>query len=121
MGGSTRNTKRHTHGFRRHRKLYDSLCQTPIGTYMPFDNHDYADDIIITTRTLENLQTQIQNLHLFLKYTRLEPETTKCEATWALWGYRNPPSMANTNLLRSQTNNIKFDDGTNIKYIPPDK
>jgi hypothetical protein len=88
---------------------------------MIYDDHGYADNISITTRTLENLQIQIKKLHLFSKYTRLELETSKCEATGALWGYGNPMSKANTNLLTSQISTIKFEDGTNIKYLPPDK
>jgi hypothetical protein len=38
-----------------------------------------------------------------------------------LWGYRNPMSTTNTNLLAKQISTIKFEDGTNIKYIPPNK
>jgi hypothetical protein len=43
--------------------------QIPTCTYMTYDNHEYANGIIITTRTLENLQTQIKKLYLFNKYT----------------------------------------------------
>ncbi len=68
------------------------LTKQPPGTYMAYDDHGYADGISITTGTLENLQKQIQELHLFSKYTGLELETTKCEATGALWGYGNPMS-----------------------------
>jgi len=75
--------------------------QTPTCTYMTYDDHGYADDISITTRTLENFQLQIKKLHLFDRYTRLELEKTKCEATGALWGYGTPLSRANTSLLRS--------------------
>jgi hypothetical protein len=92
--------------------------QKPTSTYMTYDKYGYADDINITTGTLENLQPQINKLHLFGKHTKLELETINCEATRALWGYGNPMSKANTNLLRSQINTIKFEDGTNIKYIP---
>jgi hypothetical protein len=66
---------------------------------MTYDDHGYADDISITTGTLENLQIQIKKLHLFNKYTGLELKTSKCEATRALWGYGNPMSTTNTNLL----------------------
>ncbi len=63
-----------------------------------------------------------KKLHLFSKYTGLELETSKCGATWALWGYGNPMSKANINLLINQINTIiKFEDGTNIKYLPPNK
>jgi hypothetical protein len=55
--------------------------EQPVGTYMSYDDHGYADDISITTGTLDNLQIQLTKLHLFSKYTGLELETTKCEAT----------------------------------------
>ncbi len=75
---------------------------------MTCNDHGYADDTIITTGTLENLQTQqIKNLHIFSKYTGLEVETTKCEATGALWGYGNPLSKPNSNLLMNQISTIK--------------
>jgi hypothetical protein len=88
---------------------------------MTYDDHGYADGISITTETLENLQIQIKKLCLFSKYTGLELETSKCEAIGPLWGYRNSMSKANINLLTNQINTIKFEDGTNIKYLPPDK
>jgi len=53
----------------------------PAGTYMTYDDHDYKDDISITIGTLDNLQLQIKQLPLYRKYTGLELETTKCEAT----------------------------------------
>jgi len=55
------------------------------------------------------------------KYTDLELETSKCEATGAIWGYGNPMSKANTILLTNQISTIKFEDGTNIKYLLPNK
>ena len=89
---------------------------------MSYVDHGYADDISITTRTLENLQIQIKKLHLFIsKYICLELETSKCEATGALLRYGNPMSKANTNLLTNYFNTIKFEDGTNIKYLTPNK
>jgi len=45
--------------------------QTSKCTYMAYDDHGYADDISITTGTLENLQIQIKKLHLFSKYAGL--------------------------------------------------
>jgi hypothetical protein len=104
-------------------KGYKPMQQSeqPVGTYMSYDDHGYADDIIITTGTLDNLQIQIKKLHLFSKYTGLELETTKCKAPGALWGYGNPTSKENTNLLRSQISTIKIEDGTLIKYLPPNK
>ncbi len=88
---------------------------------MPYDDHGYADDISITTGTLENLQIQIKKIHLFSKYTGLELKTSKCEATEALLGYGNPMSKANSNFLINHISTIKFEDGTNIKYLPPNK
>jgi hypothetical protein len=52
---------------------------------------------------------------------RIELETSKCEATGALWGYGNPMSTTNTNLLTKKISTIKFEDGTNIKYLSPNK
>ncbi len=91
--------------------------EQPVG--ISYDDHGYADDISITTGTLDNLQIQRKKLHLYSKYTGLELQTTKCEATGALWGYGNPMSKENTNLLRSQISTIKLEDGTSIKYLPP--
>ena len=88
---------------------------------MTYDDHGYGDDISTTTGTLENLQIQIKKLHLFSKYTGLELETSTCEATGALWGYENPMSTTNTSLLTKQISTIKLEDGTNIKYLPPNK
>jgi hypothetical protein len=82
---------------------------------MTYDDHGYADDIIITSGTLEILQIQIKKLDLFTKYTGLELEASKCEATGALRGYENPMSKTNTNLLTNQIIKIKFEDGTNIR------
>ena len=73
---------------------------------MTYDDHGYAYDISITTRTIENLQIHIKKLHLFSKYTCLELETYKCEATGALWGYGNPMSKANTILLTNKISTI---------------
>jgi hypothetical protein len=102
---------------------YKTMLQSeqPIGTYMAYDAHSYANDISITAGTLDNLQIQIKKLHLFSEYTGLELETTNCEVTGALWGYGNPITKENTNLLRSQISTIKFEDGTPIKYLPPNK
>jgi len=85
---------------------------------MSYDDHGYRDDISITTGALDNLQVQIKKIRLFSKYTGLELETTKCEATWALWGYGNPTNKENTHLLRSQIFTIKFEDGTHKKPTP---
>ncbi len=90
----------------------------PIGAYMTYDDHGYADDMNITTDTLANLQIQIYKLYPFIKYTSLELETTKCEVTCALWGYENPMNKESTNILRSQINTIKVEEGIPIRYLP---
>ena len=36
-------------------------------------------------------------------------------------GYGNPMSKTNTNLITNQISTIKSEDGTNIKYLPPNK
>ena len=84
-------------GIRGYKPTHQS--EHPARTYMTYDDHGYAYDISITTGTLEDLQIQIKKLHLFRKYTGLELETTKSEATGALWGYGNPLIKANTHLL----------------------
>ena len=88
---------------------------------MTYDDHSYANDISMTTGTIENIQIQIKKLHLFSKYTGLELGTSKCEATWAIWGYENPLCKANNNLTMNQIRRIKFEDVTNIKYLPLNK
>jgi hypothetical protein len=100
---------------------YKPMQQTTqsASTYMTYDDHGYADDISITTGTLDNLQIQIKKLYIFSKYTGLELETTKCEATGALWCYGNPMSKENTTLTRSQINTTNFEDDTSIRYLPP--
>ena len=97
--------------------------EQPASAYMTYDDHGYADDISITTGTLprEPPNTNTKATLIFSKYTGLELETTKCEATGALGGYGNPLSKANTRLLRCQINIKKFEDGTPIRYLPPSR
>jgi hypothetical protein len=89
-------------------RAYKPMQQTeqPVDTYMSHDDHGYANVISKTTGTLDNLQIQIKKLHLFSKYTGLELETSKYEATAALWGYGNPMTKENTRLIRSQISTI---------------
>ena len=61
----------HSIGSTRYKPTHQLL--TPTSTYMTYDDHGYADDNNITIGTFENLQIQI---HLFIKYTALEMETT---------------------------------------------
>ena len=88
---------------------------------MAYDDNGYAGDISITIGTIEKLQIQIKKLHLFSKYTSIELETSKCEATRSLWEYGNPMSKADNNLPMNQISTIKLKDGTNTKYLPPQK
>jgi hypothetical protein len=60
-------------------------------------------------------------LHLFSKYTGLQLETTRCEATGALWTQGNPLSHKSQSSLQEQINAISFLDGSRITYFPPNK
>ena len=62
----------------------------PSSAILTYDEHGYADDISITAGTITNLKVQIKKLRLFSSYTGLQIETTKCEATGALWALGNP-------------------------------
>jgi hypothetical protein len=86
-----------------------------------YDDHGYADDVSITAGTLQNLTIILKKLHLFSKYTGLQLETTKCEATGALWAMGNPLTPENHAFLQEQINTISFLDGSNITYLPPNK
>ena len=93
-------------GSRGYRPKTQPHDQTP--TYVTYDDHGYADDISITAGTLHNLKIQLKKLHLFSQYTGMQLETTKCEATGALWAYGNPLSKTNIDMLdrRRGTNQI---------------
>jgi hypothetical protein len=93
----------------------------PIKTYMSYGDHGYANDINITTSILASLQVQLLNLYQFSKHTWLYLETSKCEATGALFEYGNPTGKANINLLTRQIIKTRFDDGISIKYLPLNK
>ncbi len=51
----------------------------------------------------------------------MEFGTRKCETAGALWGYGNLMSKENTYLLLSQINTIKFEDGSPIRHLLPNK
>jgi hypothetical protein len=59
-------------------------------TIITYDDHGYADDASITAETIQDLKIQLKKLHLFSQYTRLQLETSKCEATGSLWAHGNP-------------------------------
>ena len=75
----------------------------------------------ITAGSIQDLKIQLKKLHLFSQYTGLQLETSKCEATGSIWGLGNPLNHKNQNTLQEQIKSIKFADGTNIKYLPPNK
>ena len=45
--------------------------ELPESIHMTYDDHGYANDISITIGTLENLQIQINKLHMFSEYNGL--------------------------------------------------
>jgi hypothetical protein len=90
-------------------------------TIITYDDHGYADDVSITAGSIQDLKIQLKKLHLFSQYTGLQLETSKCEATGALWGLGNPLNNKNQRTLQEQINSITFTDGTHIKYLPPNK
>jgi hypothetical protein len=59
-------------------------------TIITYDEHGYADDVIITAGSIQDLKIQLKKLHLFSQYTGLKLETSKCEATGSLWAHGNP-------------------------------
>ncbi len=69
-------------------------------TIIIYDDHDYADDISITAGSIHNLKIQLKKLHIFSQYTGLLLETTKCEATGALWAMNNPLTHKNQAILQ---------------------
>ena len=106
-------------GSRGYRPSYQT--HKPTASIITYDDHGYADDISITTGSIQNLKIQLKKLHLFSQYTGLQLETTKCEATGALWALGNPLTHKNQEMLQAQINYIQFLDGTHIKYLPPNK
>jgi hypothetical protein len=106
-------------GSRGYRPTYQP--HKPSSVILTYDDHGYADDISITTGTITDLKIQIKKLHLFSSYTGLQLETTKCEATGALWALANPLNNNNLTTLHEQINTITFPDGSRIKYLPSNK
>jgi len=86
-----------------------------------YDDHGYVDDVSITAGTIQNLIMQLKKLHLFSKYTGLQLETTKFEATGALCSQGNPLTHTNQTSLQEQINTITFLDGSHITYLAPNK
>jgi hypothetical protein len=90
-------------------------------TIITYDDHGYANDVSITTGSIQDLKIQLKKLHLLSQYTGLQLETSKCEAIESLWGLGNPLNHNNQTILQEQINSISFADGTHIKYLPPNK
>jgi hypothetical protein len=88
---------------------------------LTYDDHGYVDDVSITACTLQNLKIQLKKLHVFIEYTGLQLETTKCEATGALWALGNPLTPKKQASLQEQINTISFSDGSRITYLAPNK
>jgi hypothetical protein len=55
-----------------------------ISTIITYDDHEYADDVSIAAGSIQDLKIQLKQLHLFIQYTGLQLETSKCEATGSL-------------------------------------
>jgi hypothetical protein len=77
--------------------------------------------VSITAGSIQYLKIQRKKLHLFSQHTGLQLETSKCEATGSLWGLGNPLNNKSQKNLQEQINSITFTDGTQIKYLPPNK
>jgi len=106
-------------GSRGYHPSYQSRQST--SAIITYDDNGYAYDVIITPGIIQSLKIQLQKLHLFTKYTSLQPETTKCEATGALWARGNPLTLKTQTSLQEQINTISFIDGSRITYLPPNK
>jgi hypothetical protein len=104
-------------GIRGYRPAYQPHKSTD--TLITYDDYGYADDISITAGSIHSLKIQLKKLHLFSQYTGLQLETTKCEATGALWALGNPLTHKNQEMLQDQIHSIQFLDGSHIKYLPP--
>jgi hypothetical protein len=102
-----------------YRPTYQS--HKPSAAIITYDDHGYADDISITAGNIRDLKIQLKKLHLFSTYTEFQLQTSKCEATGALWASGNPLTTSNQSTLHEKINTITFPDGSHIKYLPPNK
>ena len=87
--------------------------------HMTYDDHGYADDISITTGTLEDMKIQLQKIQLFSSYTGLELQIQKCEVTGALWSRGSPMAKDNLRHLNQQIDTIELLPGRKVKFLPP--
>jgi hypothetical protein len=86
-----------------------------------YEDHGYADGVSITAVTVQNLKIQLKKLSLLSKYTGPQLETSKFEATGALWAQVNPLTFRIQNILQEKINTIFFLDGIHITYLPLNK
>ncbi len=56
----------------------------PTSTIIAYDDHSYGDDVSIAIESIQGLKIQLTKLHIFIQYTGLQLETSKCEATGSL-------------------------------------
>ena len=74
---------------RGYRPIYQPHKSTT--TIITYDNHGYVDDGGVTAGFIRFFRSQLKKLHLFHQYIGLLLETTKYEATGALWAIGNAP------------------------------
>ncbi len=82
----------------------------------------HAFIVCVPVGSIQNLRNQKQKLRLF--YTQihsLQLETSKYEATGAVWALDNPLTNTHFRTLEKQIHTITFPDGIHIKYLPPNK
>ena len=85
----------------------------------------YADDLTITTGSLEDMKIQMHKIGEFSKYTKLDLAVTKCEITGALWSRGSPMATENLQALRQQLSKVVLPtpDGTPtpLKFRAPNE
>ena len=95
--------------------------QNSTSTLLTYDSHGYADDISITTGTIEDMKVQLKKIQLFSEYKGLELQIKKCEVTGALWQKGNPTAQENLLLLQQQISTIEIIPNTKVKFLRPDE
>jgi len=106
-------------GSRGYRPIYQP--HKPSSAIITYDDHNYAAYISITAGNIRGLKIQLKKLHIFSTYTGLQLETSKCEATGALWAAGDPLTTNNHTTLQEQIKTITFPDGSLVKYLPSNK
>ena len=85
-------------GNRGYKPTYQSHKLT--SSIITYDDHGYADDVSITVGSIQDLKIQLNKLHLFIQYTGLQLENSKCEATGSLCAHGNPLNHKNQTILQ---------------------